>query len=264
MIKSPLVILIFSFFIAANKANAIEIIDDGYSWSLNGEIRKGDTQKALNLLKGRKDWQMPAHLYLNSPGGDVVEALLLSEVLRKLHVRLTVSKGGICASACFFLYIAGSTRDADGSFLKDGRRVIAGKLGLHRPYLRGVSDALTFEAEQRSIMRKISIYLDNQRVPRRLIDKMMSHSSVDIYWVTREDLREIGRERAETEEIYLAQCADLEGGTIDYGAIGTMEVSSNMRRAGCAIAIQKELRGDWPRKLSEGKWFPSNPLDAIP
>lgn len=265
MIRRLLVFLSIFLCISTDEVKAIEIVADGSSWDLKGKIQEGDTRKVLNLLKGRQDWEMPYQIFVNSPGGDLVEALLLSEVLRKLHVRVIVDKHGICASACFFLYIAADWRAAEGSIMRDGKGIMAGKLGLHRPYVRGISDARAFEAEQRDIMRKVSIYLENERVPRRLIDKMMSRSSADIYWVTREDLREIGLERAEREELYLERCAQLkESATVDFGYGSKMELPPNVQRGLCSMGIEKELRGDWTKKLREGKWFPSNPLIAIP
>jgi hypothetical protein len=55
-------------------------------------------------------------------------------------------------------------------------------------------------------MKAIDSYLDRQMVPRRLIDRSMSHPSNDMYWLTTADLNEIGELPAQHEEFLIQRC----------------------------------------------------------
>lgn len=84
----------------------------------------------------------------------------------------------ICASACFLVYAAGV--DRTGSYL-----------ALHRPYLPKETASrfsdVEREAAQRRVMAKVREYLQNMDVDQFFIDKMISNSSQDAYFVTGDD-----------------------------------------------------------------------------
>ncbi len=114
---------------------------------IEGIIKAGDFEKFRNKLveKGKP----PTPLYLNSPGGDLREALKIGRLVRKLRLNTTapiliastkelvcwkwttrveireLKKGDecICASACFFIYVAGVDRNG-------------GYDAVHRPYVK--------------------------------------------------------------------------------------------------------------------------------
>jgi len=88
---------------------------------------------------------------LASPGGDVLEAMKIGRLIRALKLQTIIpSKDGepqqfgangehrsqrpsvnyICASACFFIFVAGIKRELDISFSASEPL-----LGIHRPYL---------------------------------------------------------------------------------------------------------------------------------
>jgi hypothetical protein len=174
----------------------------------SGEIQKGDAEKLAKVL-------MQAHpfgtmLVLDSPGGDVEEALRIALLAKTLHLDTVVESGGTCASACFFIWLAGNNRIADGTI--DGRmpKRVAGYLGLHRPYLKSdpakkssSTDAIT---RQHNVMQKTSTYLRNEDVPQRLIDLMMSRPSNDIYWMTQDDRDQLGAFSPGHEELLISRC----------------------------------------------------------
>lgn len=176
---------------------------------LSGVIDAGDSRKLLQVLHEAKTpfrW-----LQLNSPGGSLDEALRMAKILEQLNIRTSVD--GICASACFFVWLAGAYRSANGVdtqrdlpslpavFRSEG--MLFGKIGLHRPYQAQIQAP---SPRQPQLMRAVSEYLDSKLVPRRLIDIMMSRPSNDIYWMTSEDITDVGQFNASLEEYLIQKC----------------------------------------------------------
>lgn len=175
---------------------------------LSGEIKKGDAEKlAKSFIQSHT---LNANLTLDSTGGDVKEALRIASFVKALHFKTSVAGGGICASACFFIFLASDEHIAagtiDGKMIKQG----VGYIGLHRPHLdvdptmrNGSNDA---EARQHDLMQIISTYLRNQAMPQRIIDLMMSRPSNDIYWMTNEDIEQLGSYSPGREELLISRC----------------------------------------------------------
>jgi hypothetical protein len=148
-----------------------------------------------------------ASFALDSPGGDVIEALRISEIIKHYYISTIVPKNKNCISACFFLYLAGANRTAAGTL--EGKRyadIAIGYVGLHRPYLSTPVNTDKSKKEQSSIMKSVRKYLENELVSNRLIDIMMSRPSNDIYWMTEEDIEEIGNYSPAQEELYITKC----------------------------------------------------------
>ena len=124
-----------------------------------GKIEAGDFEKVRNFLNHNDS----VELYLASPGGNVGEALRIGFLTRLLKLSTIVPSKGMtnqeigalatrhdlkdvksdykCASACFFIFVAGIKR-TDEVELYDAPR-----LGIHRPYLSD-SDLRTLSGDQ--------------------------------------------------------------------------------------------------------------------
>jgi hypothetical protein len=78
----------------------------------SGEIKRGDaTRLARALEDATRDRYGTKQVYLNSPGGLVVEALKMAEMMEKEEVTVIVRKGDVCASACAsILFVSGKYR----------------------------------------------------------------------------------------------------------------------------------------------------------
>lgn len=110
---------------------------------LEGKIEKGDYDKVLKIAKAI----LVRGIYLASPGGDVAEAMRIGRLIRRLRWETEIPQAqalsdrpdliknlarvhglkdpihnNLCASACFFIHIAGIYRFGD-------------TLLIHRPYL---------------------------------------------------------------------------------------------------------------------------------
>ena len=159
---------------------------------LSGEIVEGDLKRLVQLLADPKSIGTFS-LGLNSPGGSVNEAVRIAKLVQALYISVHVLPDSVCASACFFVYLAGSGKLASASRLMDPQAreersqsdkrsgllnlPTPGFVGLHRPFIRKIS---SLSNSQATVMRLVSGYLEGQMLSRRLIDLMMSQPSNDI------------------------------------------------------------------------------------
>jgi hypothetical protein len=170
----------------------VTIETDTQTWLVaSGEIRSGDAKRLRQfLVNNYTKWALggpnggKAALLLNSPGGDVEEAIQLAQVLREAFVTAAVMPPVVCASACFFLYVGAAKRLAAS---RPG-----GGLAIHRPYFpaevaRQMS-AKRAQVANSAAYAKAKRWLQDQLVPQVLIDRMFSLSSTQAYWLTNTDI----------------------------------------------------------------------------
>jgi hypothetical protein len=184
---------------------------------LTGPIEAGDADKIVAAVRGRRF--PPPAFAINSPGGSVVESIRIAQIVKKLAVSVTVVHGGQCASACFMVFAAGAGRSALPAELMSPeaqRRTnelaikVTGKpanspgpVGLHRPYQANI---LSADNDQVKVMKFLSAYLEEEMVPKRLVELMMTHPSNDIYWLSADDLKQLGEYAPAMEEFLINRC----------------------------------------------------------
>lgn len=174
--------------------------------TIQGEIRSGDYNKLRSAFLELSP--ISPLIFLDSPGGDISEAIKIGQLVRYLQTMVMVKKNKTCSSACFFIYLGGATRLASGSIYGQPlpMDLAVGYVGLHRPYLASPSSSDESVELQANVMRKIRVYLDANLVPSRLIDTMMSRPSNDIYWLTDRDIEDLGEYPPELEELFISKC----------------------------------------------------------
>lgn len=145
---------------------------------IKGKISRGDYAALLSIAPPGKR----LFVSLNSPGGDVDEAIQMGRLLRNRESIVNVLKGHSCVSACVLLLAGGSQRS------------VVGQVGIHRPYLG--SDTSKTEMDQRKnygmIERKIKIYLNEVNVSPALYDQMMRIPPDRVRYLTERELQDIG------------------------------------------------------------------------
>ncbi len=177
---------------------------------LSGDIRLGDAEKLATAITKLR---VPFILELDSPGGDVREALHMAQLVRAVHMNTRVRSGAICASACFFIFLAGEQHLALGILSPDNPAIkssVSGYIGLHRPNVlpngRATLSSGDYEKIQHGVMQEIGDYLRGEDVPQRLIDLMMTRPSNDIYWLTQDDIDQLGEYSPSHEELLITRC----------------------------------------------------------
>ena len=224
---------------------------------MTGEIFPNDVEKFVTHVKTH----VTSTISIDSLGGDLVAALRMAEVTRTLQLQIMVPKGKNCVSACFFLFLAGNGRIAAGA--DNGQRNYSmplGYVGLHRPYLHSISNTEGSQAVQSGVMKTVAAYLEDQMVPRRLIDLMMSRPSNDVYWLTDEDLNELGDYPPAQEELYISKCGYDRHLSENLGRakrVGDSSLVSKLNaRLKCISNLQTEAYYRGISKLKAG-WVPA-------
>ena len=168
---------------------------------LSGKIEPGDYKMVLRLLTPGTPITLWAHVYgfeLDSPGGDVREAMLIADALRDIYPHIRVK--GTCASSCVLLYLAGAARS-----VKPGSRV-----GIHRPFFpkEYFTSLKASAAEQRysEMEKSFREYVLHQGLPPSLYEKLLATPSTEVYWLNRDELLLVGEFPPFYQELMEARC----------------------------------------------------------
>ena len=201
----------------------------------------------------------------------------MGELIKVLYVSTEVQANASCASACFFLFLAGNDRFASPSelmrpgelekiaaikreFTPRPANGVAGFVGLHRPFFANTPD---MHGEQIPMMRRVTAHLEKQSISRRLIDVMMSRPSNDVYWLNDEDLKEIGRYPPDQEEFLIQKCGfdrNADNKIIDSLRLGDAKKGQELqlqldRSNNCRIEFELGQQEAGLKKLKSG-WLP--------
>ena len=198
------------FFVWSSPVQSAEITHTHTGILIEGEIERGDYEKVEQILRSKgPSW---GALYLASPGGDLVEAMKIGKLARKLFLtvhapgwlfkkKLKTPTNAVCASACFFIYAGAVSRTGT-------------KIGIHRPTL--TSNQLKKLTLQSAAKKSIDIrhfvesYLSELGVPRSYADRMFSIPASEVEWINRADLkRDFSRFDPSVDEWLEAQCNHL-------------------------------------------------------
>jgi hypothetical protein len=130
---------------------------------IKGEIKKGDYNKMIKIINRQRD--VPYQLSVDSPGGNVMEALKIGSFARKYLLRFESQK---CNSACVFILL--------GSLFKSENKV--GTVGLHRPkFNRDYFSKLNAQEATRkygTLRAIVENYMLTMGASEQLVNKMFS------------------------------------------------------------------------------------------
>jgi hypothetical protein len=131
---------------------------------ISGEITRADLESAsamAALLRSGKQRLADNSVWFASTGGDIDTSMHLGRLFRKLGVFTVVGKNDQCFSACVFAFMGGE------------RRIVAGKLGIHRPYFPLTQDFPDRQAKFRHLQRTLRDYIDEMDFPHSLYEAVM-------------------------------------------------------------------------------------------
>lgn len=204
----------------------MEKVAQGCTIKLTGNIESGDADRLVALLRRPLPTGWSYHtLLLSSPGGDVQEAFRLANIVKQTMLQTSTYRlpGGAieswgssphylnsCVSACFLVWVSGTERKA-ASYRLPGPGAQPVGLGLHRPtYVataiagKASTDVAQMHQDMTSAVRD---YLRREQVPERYVEKMLEHSSREVYWLADEgDMFSMDGKAAWYEELLIARC----------------------------------------------------------
>lgn len=186
---------------------------------IEGPIVMGDAEKLRSVLIDKNKYVLQSvGIQIDSLGGDLIESIRMGELIYVTRSRVRVKGDGICASACFFIWINGSRRLASGYSNRSDiseADLRSGVVGLHRPYLTLRNETSASAQKQLDAMLAAADYLKKKMLPQEYIDIMMSKSSRDVYWLERKDLDRLGSMPMELEELYISKCGSASHAVLD-------------------------------------------------
>ena len=165
---------------------------------LEGRIELGDFEKVARVSREAS----PTGIYLASPGGNLAEAIRIGALVRRLAwetrsadgpkvphaLRVGVARSygvrdvahnGMCASACFFIFVGGIYRDGYA-------------LGIHQPFMSPaeLERISAEEAERRtsSVRALVELYLARMGVPLKYAQEMYAVPKESMRWLTDEEI----------------------------------------------------------------------------
>jgi hypothetical protein len=131
---------------------------------VSGFITREDVDSAgvmADLVKSGRQKIADNSVWLASHGGDIDAALELGRLLRKLAVFTFIGRNDQCLSACVFAFMGGE------------RRSVAGRLGIHRPFLPAVLDTPDRQARYRHLQKTLRNYIEELDFPASLYEAVM-------------------------------------------------------------------------------------------
>src|ERR1700733_7735178 len=169
---------------------------------LEGKINAGDFDKFKSFLLNGNN---VVEIYLASPGGAVVDAMKIGLLIRTLKLSTVVPSKALtnqsresaiaghdlkdpqadykCASACFFIFVAGVHRSSDA----DGNAI----LGIHSPSLsESALNKLSYDqvaAADNRIRTAIENYLKMMDVPAKYAEDMFSVPKSKTQWIRNDE-----------------------------------------------------------------------------
>jgi hypothetical protein len=172
---------------------------------LEGKIETGDYDKLLKIIDEYcSNYQICEFgIYLASPGGNLIEAMKIGRLVRKLRLETHVSSdlpppyrqkseailkdakaNYMCASACFFIFVAGIDRERD---------TFSPLLGIHRPYLSDVdlkrlsgNQVMASAGQMRTVVED---YLKEMGVPAKYAGLMFSIPKDQVRFIDEDDFK---------------------------------------------------------------------------
>ena len=144
---------------------------------MTGRITPGDTDAFTAEVKRANDAKkIVANVSLNSLGGNLLEGVKLADAVRFGKISTNVEK--TCASACFLVFAAGSTKFAN----------YAAQIGVHGA--SDISGAETVQSDAATVsMAKIAKKLG---VPAPIIGRMVVTPPSEMVWLSLADLQSMG------------------------------------------------------------------------
>lgn len=151
-------------------------------WEIAGIVTDADQRQVSNIADRVAGSRRTALFYLNSEGGDVEASIAIGQQLRRIRATAVMWDEARCLSSCVFILV-GATQ-----------RVLAGQIGIHRPYsLRtDVRSYETVQQDQRRLKKIAKQYLEEMNVSPSLYDAMVRIPPEKVKFLSPSELHQFG------------------------------------------------------------------------
>lgn len=164
----------------------------GLGISIRGQINRGDFDRFKSFLLEDDALKGYANqVWLNSPGGDVVEAMRFAEFFDKSSAAVNVGPYSKCYSACVFMFAGAASRTV----------FPLGELGVHRLVLK--SEEVAYAREKAVVVQAsedVYTFLIRQGMPQDIVVRMRETPASEMFVFDFIDLR---RQRSLDNPVYV-------------------------------------------------------------
>lgn len=176
MMRVITLFLLSAFFAASMPVSAADISAYQRGVLIQGPIQKGDYARIVQFVRHPDNYGRFARaVYLDSTGGDLVEAVRIANLLEKSYAATHVAEGARCYSACFILWMSGVSRHVSSG----------ATLGVHRINVKvGEVSVDQQSAYFAQIARSVESYMSGLGTPRAILDKMNATPSSDLFVIS--------------------------------------------------------------------------------
>jgi len=182
MSRAALVLLAGVFFNTLVPAVAADITAHRQGVLIQGSIQKGDYAKIIQFVRHPDNYgRFARSVFLDSPGGDLVETVRIAHLLEKSYAATHVDAGARCYSACFILWMSGVSRNVSDRAV----------LGVHRIHVKVDGEPMDPGSERfASIARRVENYMAGLGTPRTILDRMNATASASMFVINQRWLAE--------------------------------------------------------------------------
>lgn len=168
-------LLLLSVAATAAEIKSFDLKDDRVEISISGSIAPGDAHLLQARIKAANDaGKLVTSMRLHSDGGNLREGVLLAAVVKSAKISTIVGRDATCASACFLIFAAGETKNAN-----------------HRARI-GVHGAADKGSESRSATTSMASVAKELGVTSSIIRRMLITPSSEMVWLSSADLQSMG------------------------------------------------------------------------
>lgn len=146
----------------------------------SGDISHADVASARELgalLKSGRRKLAGNAVGFASNGGDFDASMRLGRLLRELGLATVVARNAQCMSACVFAFMGGE------------RRVVEGRLGVHRPWFPVAQDFPDRQAKYRNVQKILRAYIDEMDFPASLYEAVMAVPPESMHFLAPAELK---------------------------------------------------------------------------
>lgn len=143
---------------------------------IQGPIQKGDYAKIIRFVRHPDNYgRFARSVFLDSPGGDVLETIKIANLLDKSFAATHVAGGARCYSACFILWMSGVSRHV----------ATGATLGVHQIHVKVAEQSMDRQSEHfLTIARAVENYMHGLGTPRTILDKMKATAPADLFVIS--------------------------------------------------------------------------------
>jgi hypothetical protein len=185
MLKATLTAIAFAIAVIAHSADALEFRQQPSPpdplhvvvWA-EGSVNAGDAHRFSQFLGDLPRNHVVEAISLDSPGGLIVEAADIAEIIHNINAPTIIQSQRQCVSACFLMFAAGAHRVANAT----------AHIGIHSVSVEHGKENLETLGATTAMAREAYKY----NVPSAILGKMITTPPNQINWLERSDLKAMG------------------------------------------------------------------------